>query len=78
MLSEELWFKVVHTSMGTKATMDMLVSHPTDAMSRTRIGTLGAAYLRILHVSHEPLHQFLHHQADNEKQNIAPPTAMFL
>ena len=39
---------VVHTSMGTMAMMDMEVNQPTPAISLTRAGTLGEAYLRSL------------------------------
>lgn len=36
--------RVVHTSMGTMAMMEMEVIHPMPAMMRTRSGTLGEAY----------------------------------
>lgn len=45
-------FKVVQTSMGTMAMIDIEVIHPTAAIRRTSSGTLGEAYLLNLQQKH--------------------------
>ena len=46
----DVWVSVVQTSIGTKATMEIDVSHALAVSKRASSGTVGAAYLRSLQV----------------------------